>query len=232
MPLAAVARRWRPIAGVASAVVPAAVLVHLVAEGLSLGQAGLTIDFVLRHVYLGALVLASLVTFARTVGVGAGRTEMRRRSALLRAQLGGLHRPGGLIVLVAAYLAFFALTQADEGLPIMSGALWLGLAAGTLGSIIAAVLVSLFARAFFAVTIAALDWQPRRPAASAARRRCADELPRAAAIAFRLFVPTRPPPIDPLHRIIVPRCEGIHSCSVWFARRIGRARSLLQPHFS
>jgi hypothetical protein len=233
MPFAAVARRWRPIAGVSSAVVPAAVLVHLVAEGLSLGRAGLTIDFVLRHVYLAALVVVSLVTFARTVGVGAGRSEIRRRSALLRAQLGGLRRPLGLVVLVAAYLAFFALTQVDEGLPILGGALWLGLAAGTLGSILAAVLVSLFARAFFTVTIAALDWQPRRAARAAAPRlRRADALPRTASTAFSLFVPNRPPPMHPFHRIIIARCEGISSCSVWFARRIGRQRSLVAPHFS
>jgi len=233
MLLAAVARRWRPLAGVASAVVPAAVLVHLVAEGVSLGRAGLTIDFVLRHVYLAALVVASLVTFARTVGLGSGRSEMRRRSALLRAQFGGLRRPGALIVLVGAYLAFFALTQADEGLPILSGALWLGLAAGTLGSILAALLVSLFARTVLGVTLAALDWQPRRARRSTARRpRRADALPRTASTAFSLFVPNRPPPIDPLHRIIIARCEGISSCFVWFARRIGRQRSLLQPHFS
>jgi hypothetical protein len=232
MLLAAVARRWRPLAGVASAVVPAAVLVHLVAEGVSLGRAGLTIDFVLRHVYLAALVAASLVTFARTVGLGSGRTEMRRRSALLRAQFGGLRRPGGLIVLVAAYLAFFALTQADEGLPMLTGALWLGLAAGVLGSILAALLVSLFARAILRVTIAALDWRPRRAVRSAARPRHADALPRAASIAFRLFVPNRPPPMDPSHRIITTRSEGIFSCSALFARRIGRQRSLLQPHFS
>ena len=72
-------RRLRSLAGLAAAVIPASILVHLAAESLSLGRAALGFDFVVRHVYLGALLVGGLWAFSRTVGLGRGRTEVRRR---------------------------------------------------------------------------------------------------------------------------------------------------------
>jgi hypothetical protein len=189
--------RLRSLAGLASAVIPAAILVHLVAESLSLGRAVLGFDFVVRHVYLGTLLLGGLWGFSRTVGLGRGRAEVRRRTALLRAALSRPRSRLDLPVLALANLAFFGLTQLGEGLPILSGTLWLGLAAGILGSLFAAVLVYAFGRTMVVAAIEALVHAGRRPPAAVRRRRPAFPAARAAAVAFSLFVPNRPPPAGP-----------------------------------
>jgi hypothetical protein len=190
-------RRLRTLAGLAAAIIPASILVHLAAESLSLGRAALGFDFVVRHVYLGALLLGGLWAFSRTVGLGRGRTEVRRRTALLRAALSGPRRRLDLAVLALGNLAFFGLTQLGEGLPIVSGTLWLGLAAGILGSLLAAVLVYAFGRSMVVAAIEALAHASRRPAPAVQRVRPAFRTPRAAAVAFSLFVPNRPPPAGP-----------------------------------
>jgi len=224
--IAAKLRRWRPIAGLASAVVPAAVVVHLVAEGLSLGRGWLTLDFVLRHVYLVVLAVLSVWVFARTVGLGAGRFEVRRRTGLLRAALAGPRRSGALVFLLLANLAFFTLTQTGEGLPVLSGALWVGLGAGALGSILSALLVYAFGRTVLTAAVAALDWHPRRTRGAAPQAPPVSVAqPRTASTTFSLFVPNRPPPVDPFIELITTLIKGIHPCSAWLARRIGRRRS-------
>ncbi len=226
-------RRRRPLVGLASAVVPAAVLVHLVSEGLALGWAGLNGDFVARHVYLVLLAALATWAFAASVGLGRGRAEIRRRTGLLRAALAPRRRPAALGLLLVANLAFFTLTQADEGLPILSGTLWLALAAATLGSILSALLVYAFGRTFLTVAVAALDWRPRRARSALPSRVRPDAAhPRNPSTSYSLFVPTRPPPADPFISSISKRFEGIHLCSAWFARRIWRRCSFLELRFS
>jgi hypothetical protein len=190
-------RRASSLVGFAAAVVPSAILVHLVAEAMSLGFARIDGAFVLRHVYLGLLLAASLVAFGRTVGLGRGAAEMRRRGALVRAEVLDPRRARSWATVLAAYLAFFALTQVGEGLPILSGNLCLGLAAGFAGSLVAALLVFAFGGAFVATAIEALCWSVApaarvlAPCASLAHERVA----RSAASIFSLFVPNRPPPL-------------------------------------
>ncbi|HTJ28168.1 MAG TPA: hypothetical protein VMA36_18565 [Candidatus Limnocylindria bacterium] len=187
-------RRASSLVGFAAAVVPSAIVVHLVAEALSLGFARVDEAFVLRHLYLGVLLGASLWAFGATVGIGRGVAEMRRRGALVRAELDP-RRPRSLALLLAAYLAFFALTQVGEGVPLLSGDVALGLAAGFAGSLLAALLVFAFGRAFVATAIEALCWAlslsvPALPPYALAGERIA----RTAASVFSLFVPNRPPP--------------------------------------
>ncbi len=189
--------RLRSLAGLAAAVIPASILVHLAAEALSLGRAALGFDFLVRHVYLGALLVTGLWGFSRTVGLGRGSTEVRRRTALLRAALTGPQGRLDLAVLALGNLAFFGLTQLGEGLPILSGTVWVGLAAGILGSLLAAVLVYAFARSMVVATIEALVHASRRPPAAVRAPRRAFAPARAAAVAFSLFVPNRPPPAGP-----------------------------------
>jgi hypothetical protein len=189
--------RLRGLAGLAGAVIPAAVLVHLAAEALALGRATFGLDFVLRHLYLVVLLVAALLAFGTTLGFGAGRAEIRRRTALLRAQLAG-RDPVGLLLVLAANLGFFALTQLGEGFPILSGTLWLGLGVGILGSLAAAVLVWAFGNALVVAAVEALEHAARRAtAAPAPARRYAPVPSRAAASSFSLFVPNRPPPRRP-----------------------------------
>jgi hypothetical protein len=171
-------RRWLTVTGLAAAVVPSATLVHLVAEASALGPGALTPAFMLRHVYLGVLLALSLASFARTVGLGGPRAELRRRVALLGAILRGPRAPAMLAALMAAQLAFFALTQLGEGIPLLGGDLVLGL---TLARVAARTLA----------------W-PRPPAPPAPLLVCTAPSPRSAAAVFTLFVPNRPPPFPSL----------------------------------
>jgi hypothetical protein len=190
-------RRWLTVTGLAAAVVPSATLVHLVAEASALGPGALSLAFVLRHLYLAVLVVISLAVFARTVGLGRPRNESRRRVALLGALLRGRHAPAMLATLLAAHLAFFALTQLGEGIPLLGGDLVLGLALGLLGSLAAALLVSALGRTLARAPARTLAW-PRPPALPAPLPLCSAPPPRSAAAVFSLFVPNRPPPFPSL----------------------------------
>jgi hypothetical protein len=189
-------RRASSLAGFAAAVVPSAIVVHLVAEALSLGFARLDGAFVLRHAYLGVLLVASLWAFAHTVGIGRGSAEMRRRGALIRVDVLDPRRVRSWVALFVAYLGFFALTQLGEGLPVLSGNLCLGLAAGFAGSLVAALLVFAFGRALVATTIEALCWSvsPAVPVLASCSLLAHERVARSAASVFSLFVPNRPPP--------------------------------------
>jgi hypothetical protein len=190
-------RRWLTVTGLAAAVVPSATLVHLVAEASALGPGALTPAFMLRHVYLGVLLALSLASFARTVGLGGPRAELRRRVALLGAILRGPRAPAMLAALMAAQLAFFALTQLGEGIPLLGGDLVLGLTLGLLGSLAAGLLVSTLGRSLARVAARTLAW-PRPPAPPAPLLVCTAPSPRSAAAVFTLFVPNRPPPFPSL----------------------------------
>jgi hypothetical protein len=190
-------RRWLTVTGLAAAVVPSATLVHLVAEASALGPGALSLAFVLRHVYLGVLLGLSLAVFARTVGLGRPRAELRRRVALLGANLRGPHAPALLATLMAAQLAFFALTQLGEGIPLLGGDLALGLAVGLLGSLAAGLLVCALGRSLAEVAARTLTW-PRPPAPAAPLLVCSAPPPRSAAAVFSLFIPNRPPPFPSL----------------------------------
>ena len=79
--------------------------------------------------------------------------------------------------------------------PILSGSLWIALAAATFGSILSALLVYAFGRTFLAGAIAALDWQPRRGRAALPSHVRSDAAhARNPATSYSLFVPNRPPP--------------------------------------
>jgi hypothetical protein len=189
--------RLRNMAGLASAVVPCSIVVHLGAEAAAVGTAGFGFDFMVRHAYFAALIVAAGWWFGATVGFGQPGRERRRRCAMLRADLSGFRRPRNLVVLAAAELAFFGLTQILEGVPIASGALALGLGVAFLGSLLCAFLVFLFGRS---LVVAGLDsvigTAPSRAAATPlARRDRTIAAPRSATSAFTLFVPNRPPPI-------------------------------------
>lgn len=189
-------RRLRIVAGLASAVVPFAVAVHLIAEAAAVGPDGLGFDFVARHLYFVALLSAAAWWFGAIVGVGQPAAERRRRNAILRADLSGKHGLGRLAVLTGSQLAFFALTQAVEGVPIVSGAVALGLGVVLAGSLLCAALVFFFGRSIIVAGLDSVIGTAPRPASTAlACRRRAVPAPRHAASAFTLFVPNRPPPI-------------------------------------
>lgn len=189
-------RRANLLAGFAAAVVPSAIVVHLVAEVLSLGLARVDEAFVLRHLYLGVLFVGSLWWFGATVGIGRSAAEMRRRGALVRAGVMHTRRPHDVALLLLAYLGFFALTQIGEGFPLHGGHAALGLAAGLAGSLLAALLVFAFGRAVVATALEALCWSlsafaPALPSCTLSTERVA----RSAFSVFTLFEPNRPPPV-------------------------------------
>ncbi len=191
-------RRFRTFGGLAAAIVPFAIVVHLVAEAAARGADAWNVGFVVRHAYFVALFGLAVAWFIVTVGLGRPAAERRRRCALVRADLSGGRRPRRLFGLIGANLGFFLLTQAVEGIPI-SGAVALGLGIGLAGSLLSGFLVFLFGGSLVArvldVVIATSPLRRTGPAHSPADGTLAT--PRSATFAYSLFVPNRPPPTRP-----------------------------------
>lgn len=187
--------RMRALSGMAAAVVPGAIVVHLVAEALSIGSASLGADFVMRHLYLGGLLVLSSWAFAELAGIGGPHREMLRRTALLRAEFRAIGRTRAHCALLAvANLAFFGLTQVAEGGPILSGNLGVGIVAAIAGSIVAALFVLRFTRR---ITAAVRAVAIRRNAGRRPLRRRARIIilpARHAGSVYTLIIPNRPPP--------------------------------------
>lgn len=183
----------RALAGAASAIVPAAIAVHLLAEGLALGAVGP--GFWLRHAYLLAPLGLALWSFSGTVGLGRPRPEMVRRCALIRAQLRATGAAPAIAMLAVANLVFFGVTQALEGDPIASGSIVVGLTAAVIGSLVAAISVNVAGRSIAATAIVAFSLRARHPGSTATPRRPSTDVPRTAASTFSLFIPNRPPPL-------------------------------------
>jgi hypothetical protein len=119
---------------------------------------------------------------------------MIRRCALVRAQL---RRAGGgstILAFAAANLAFFGLTQVLEGVPIASASIGTGLTAAVIGSLLSALVIYFWGRSLVAGALAGAVARPRVPGRLALACRRIVTIPRAAAAAFSLFVPNRPPP--------------------------------------
>jgi hypothetical protein len=184
----------RTLAGITSAVVPFAIGVHLFAEGLALGTGAFAADFWLRHAYLLAPLALSLWSFSRTVGLGAGRTEMIRRCAFVRARLRRAGAVSTIVAFTVANLLFFAVTQLLEGVPIATTSIGTGLTAAVLGALFSALAIFFWGRSLVATALAAAVRRPRLPARLAPAVRRIIAAPRAAAATFSLFVPNRPPP--------------------------------------
>ncbi len=191
------ARRLRGLAGLAAAIVPCAMIVHVLAEAAATWHDGLDLNFVVRHSYFGALLALSAWWFGATVGLGRPAAERRRRCALLRSHLAGSRRPQSLLVLAGANLAFFGLTQAAEGAPLADGSVTLGLGVALAGSLLAALLVFFFGRSIAAAGLECAIGQAPQPCPvlpPAGTRPRTFAAPRRATDAFTLFVPNRPPP--------------------------------------
>jgi hypothetical protein len=186
----------RTLAGVTSAVVPFAIGVHLFAEGITLGAGAFAADFWLRHAYLLAPLALSLWSFSRTVGLGAGRTEMIRRCAFVRARLRNAGALSTIVAFTVANLLFFAVTQLLEGVPIATTSIGTGLMAAVLGALFSAIAVFFWGRSLVATALAAAVRRRRLPARLAPAIRRIIAVPRAAAATFSLFVPNRPPPVS------------------------------------
>ena len=184
----------RALAGTASAVVPFAIGVHLLSEGLALGPSAISSGFWLRHAYLLAPLALAACSFSRTVGLGAGRSEMIRRCALVRARLRQAGAGSSIVAFTVANLAFFAVTQLLEGVPIASTSVGTGLTVAALGALVSALVIFFWGRSLVATALAAAVRRPRAPRRIAHGRRRFVAAPRAAATAFSLFVPNRPPP--------------------------------------
>jgi hypothetical protein len=225
-------RRLGSLAGLAAAVVPSAILVHVVAESLSLDRSPLSRGFVLRHVYLGVLFALSTWVFARTVGLGYSFGERRRRSAFVRAAIAQRRAGLSFMTLVLSQLAFFALTQLGEGIPILAGDLRLGLCAGVVGSLLSALLVCAFGRTVIVTAIETLSWSVRSLAAPLAQRLAEDAVPRHAARIFSLFVPNRPPPYWSSSDITSSQQRTNLRCLDYDMARSRRARFSLSSSFS
>jgi hypothetical protein len=187
----------RTLAGATSVVVPFGIGVHLIAEALALGVAAVDPAFWLRHAYLLLPLALSLWSFAHTVGLGRPHAEMVRRCALVRARLRVAGGGSASAAFTAANLAFFGITQLLEGVPIASSqtGIGTGLTAAVAGSLLAALVIFFWARSLVAIALASVVARTRNARPFERPRRRIVAVSRAAASAFSLFVPNRPPPI-------------------------------------
>jgi hypothetical protein len=188
--------RVRTVAGLAAAVVPFAILVHLIAEAASLGSAAGGVAFIVRHIYLGVVLVATATWFGGTVGVGRSVAERRRRCALIGAQLRGGPAGASVASLAAANIAFFGLSQLVEGVPIASGDWCFGLVAAAIGALVSALFVFVFGRSIIIAALIAAGIFLRECAPQSIRKSPAPLwiAPRSACASFSLFIPNRPPP--------------------------------------
>jgi len=184
----------RTLAGATSVVVPFAIVVHLASEALALGANAIAPEFWLRHAYLAVPLALALWSFSTTVGIGVPHAETIRRCALVRSQL---RRAGGgstVFAFTLANLGFFGVTQLLEGAPIATASLGLGITAAVVGSLLSALIVYFWGRSIVASALALVVSRVRNHGRFAFARRRVVDVPRAAATAFSLFVPNRPPP--------------------------------------
>jgi hypothetical protein len=188
----------RSLAGATSVVVPFAIVVHLVSEALALGADAISPDFWLRHAYLILPLAISLWSFSTTVGLGVPHAETIRRCALVRSHL--RHAGGGstIVAFMLANLGFFAVTQLLEGSPIAGASLGVGLTAAVIGSLVSALVIYFWGRSIVASALALVVSRIRKQSRVAVAHRRTVTVPRAAAAAFSLFVPNRPPPFASL----------------------------------
>jgi hypothetical protein len=192
-------RRLRTLAGLAAAIVPCAIVVHLVAELTAAGRDAFGIGFLLRHTYFAMLFAAAATWFGATAGLHESAAERRRRCALLRSDLAGAGRLPNVVALGAANLAFFAVTQLVEGMPVLSGATLLGLSVALIGSLLSALLVFALGPSLACAGLAAVIGRvpQRRASRSIVRRDRFIAAPRRPSFSYSLFVPNRPPPFAP-----------------------------------
>jgi hypothetical protein len=184
----------RTLAGVTSVVVPFAIAVHLIAEGLAFGAGSFAPEFWFRHAYLLVPLALALWSFSRTVGLGAAHAETIRRCALVRAGLRAAGAGSTIVAFTGANLIFFAVTQLLEGVPIASESIGMGLAAAVLGALLSALIIFFWGRSLVATALAAVVLRPRHSGSLVFARRRIVDVPRAAAATFTLFAPNRPPP--------------------------------------
>ena len=144
------------------------------------------------HLVMSAVALGLLIAVAAPLGLVGRASERRRRLALVRARLGPI---------TPATMVFGALTQAGvaallfvpEGTSLEPGRLAMALGCG---------LVALFCTAFLfraarvRVVAVLASFAAVADQATAPRPICRPALrPARAAVPYRLFVPTRPPPL-------------------------------------
>src|ERR1700733_9802275 len=148
-------------AGLASAVVPFAIAVHLLAEGIAIGAVAALPAFLLRHIYLVVPLAGALWVFGATLGIGSERAEIVRRCALLRHRLRASRTFVNAAFFVAANLAFFGLTQLLEGDPIAAASLPLALVAAVCGAILSAAIFFPWGTALRRAVLTAVMWAIR-----------------------------------------------------------------------
>ncbi len=182
-------------------VVPCGIAVHLLAEYVGLGDADEALAFSARHAYLALLACASLAGFLVAVRAGAPARERRRRVALLVAALPARGRgPRFFAAMFVAQIAFFYLTQFGEGCPLCAGDFWIGVAGALIGSLVCALILTVFRRAivrFVAELVAFVARFAIKPR-TATRLRGMGPIAIPAHGLDALFRPNRPPPPAPI----------------------------------
>lgn len=144
------------------------------------------------HGLMLAAALALLAVVAVPLGLIGPPRERRRRLALVRAALGPLG-PRGWAAGIAGQAAIAAALLGAEGASLAPERLLPALLSGLLALLCTTLLLAAGGERVVALLIALATTGVRPPAPATARRRLAPRL--RAADPYRLFVPTRPPPL-------------------------------------
>ena len=185
-----------------ASVVFGAILSHLLAEALGMGEASDSVAFSPRHIYLGVALLAALGVVAQQI-LTLLRTAQSGRDAKRLAEIGLRTLPFAgrtrfVIFTAALQFALAWSTEIGEGCPLCGHDVGAGFAGALFGAIVAALFVRLLARrlptAASAVVRALLPAE--RPAAVRLRHDQKTPLTSLDAVwSTRLF--NRPPPLQP-----------------------------------
>ncbi len=166
-----------------------AVLVHGAVHAV--GDRGFAWDSP-AHAAMLAVALALLAGVAVPLGLVGPRRERRRRLALVRAALGPL-TPRGAVVGALAQVGLAAALLGAEGAVLAPDRLALALASGLVALVCCTLLLAAGGERVVALLVALAATRPRSAAPRPLRRRPAPRL--RASEPYRLFVPTRPPPL-------------------------------------
>lgn len=181
-------------ASLACAVVPFAIAVHMLSEGVAIDAARELPAFFLRHAYLLMPLAGSIWFFAWSLGLGRGRAEIVRRYALMRRRLRDCRTTANVAFFIGANLTFFAVTQGLEGVPITAGSLPIACVCAVLGALLSALVFFVWGATLGNAVLAGVFQSLRpRPPRPLARHHFIVATRRASAV-FSLFSPNRPPP--------------------------------------
>lgn len=183
---------WLAFAG---ASVPLAVAGHLISEAAALHDRSGSLAYSPRHAYLYMLAFFSIGVLG-WLGTALRKRGTFRSEQIVRALPFGGEGPRFVGLSFLTQIAFFAVTQAIEGSPMLSGDFFAGIAVAVLAAALASLLLVMFER-HVVTCIAFVAWISAKVRARESTVRFAPPVVRFSGRrgAFLASIANRPPPV-------------------------------------